>query len=183
MLPAMPALQNAITRPNASEHLPYYSRYIDLITGDDALAVLRTQLDDTLTPVVKLDDSGAERRYAPDKWSVKQVLVHVADAERVFAYRALRVARKDATPLPGFDENTYADASGADRRPLAHIVGELRAVRAATVALFEGLEPDAMTRLGTANGATISVRALAWITAGHEFHHRTILRDRYGVGA
>jgi hypothetical protein len=179
----MPALHHAVSRPQPDEHAPYYSRYIDLIPGDDALPVLRAQLDETLAPFARLDDAAGEKRYAPGKWTVKQVLSHVSDAERVFTYRALRIARKDATPLPGFDENAFADAAAADRRPLSQIVAELRAVRAATVALYEGFEPDAMTRRGTANDSPFTVRALAWIAAGHERHHRNVLRERYGIGA
>lgn len=181
--PPMPATQTSVPRPQPDEHAPYYSRYIDLVPGDDALPALRSQIEETLAPFARMDDKGGEHRYAPGKWSVKQVLAHVCDAERVFTYRALRIARKDATPLPGFDENAFADASAADLRPLAKIVAELRAVRAATVALYEGFEPDAMIRRGTANDAPFTVRALAWIAAGHERHHRQILRERYGVGA
>jgi hypothetical protein len=179
----MPAIQNAVPRPQPDEHAPYYSRYIDLVPGDDALVALKQQIEETLAPVLRLDETGAGHRYAPGKWTVKQLLSHVCDAERVFSYRALRIARNDSTPLPGFDENAFADASAADRRPLAQIVAELRAVRAATVALFEGFDPGAMARRGTANDSPFTVRALAWIAAGHERHHRQILRERYGVGA
>jgi DinB family protein len=179
----MLAIQNAVPRPQPDEHAPYYSRYIELVPGDDGLAALKQQIEETLAPVLRLDETRAGHRYAPGKWTVKQLLSHVSDAERVFSYRALRIARNDSTPLPGFDENAFADASAADRRPLSQIVAELRAVRAATVALFEGFEPEAMTRRGIANDSPFTVRALAWIAAGHERHHRQILRERYGVGA
>ncbi len=172
----------AIPRPAADEHAPFYAGYIAAVPGDDAMAPLATQLDDTLRLVRGLSDARALHRYAADKWSVKQVLVHVSDAERVFAYRALRFARADATPLPGFDEHAWAAAAGADRRPLGDLVEELRAVRAASLALYRSLDEAEIERRGEANGWPVSVRALAWITAGHERHHARILRERYGLG-
>lgn len=172
-----------IPRPAADEYLEYYGKYIARVPEDDALAALTSRFDHALDALSTLTDAQALHRYAPDKWSVKQVIGHVSDSERVFSYRALRIARGDATPLAGFDENTYAAAGGFDARPFRSLLDEWRAVRAATLALFGGLEPAALTRRGTANGATISVRALAWILAGHEIHHVALLRERYGVGA
>jgi hypothetical protein len=170
-----------ITRPGAGENLPYYDRYIALVPGDDALPALRTQLGETLRLVAGLDDPAALHRYAPGKWSIKQVVGHLSDGERVFAYRALRIARGDATPLAGFDENVYAESGRFDERPIADLCAEYRAVREATVFLFAGLDPDRLARSGTANGAAISVRALGWIIAGHELHHRRLLIERYGL--
>lgn len=171
-----------IPRPAAGEYHAVYDRYLARLDGDDALAALRRAAVETPRRLAGLDEARALSRYAPGKWSVKEVVGHVADAERVFACRALRIARADATPLPGFDENAYVPAGGFDARPLASIVDEFRAVRAATLALFDGLDAAAAARLGTASGARVSVRALAWIIAAHEHHHLAILRERYGIG-
>ena len=111
------------------------------------------------------------------------MLGHLIDTERMFTHRALRFARADATPLPGFDENTYVPAGNFDRRDVASLLEEWRAVRAATLAFFRGLDPEAWERRGNANGAPASVRALCYITAGHTDHHLGILRERYGVGS
>ena len=172
----------AIPRPGADEHLPYYGKYIAQVPGDDAMRTLTSHIEDWHPALRKLTDAQALHRYAPGKWSVKEVLGHLCDSERVFTYRALRFARADATPLAGFDENTWVPGSGADRRPIADLADELRAVRAATVALYRSCDGDMLTRRGEANGATVSVRALAWICAGHAIHHHTLLRERYGLG-
>jgi uncharacterized damage-inducible protein DinB len=169
----------AIPRPANDEYAPFYAGYIAKVPGDDALPALAAQERETAALLAGLSEEQAAFRYAPGKWSVKQVAAHLCDAERVFAYRALRIARGDATPLAGFDENAYAAQAGADARPLAEIASELGAVRAATLALFRGLEPATLTRRGTANNVPVSVRAAAWIIAGHERHHLGILRERY----
>lgn len=173
----------AIPRPGADEHVPYYATYIGRVPGDDALPTLAAHLESWTPALRKLTDAQGLHRYAPGKWSVKEVLNHIADGERVFGYRALRFGRADATPLPGFDENLWVPAAGSDRRPIAELVDELRAVRAGTLALFRSFEPEALTRRGDANGHAISVRALAWIIAGHAIHHQAILRERYGLEA
>jgi len=171
-----------IPRPAANEYFAYYGKYISQVPGEDALPVLASHIESWHPALRKLTDTQALHRYAPDKWSVKVVLAHLCDAERVFAYRALRFARADATPLAGFDENAWAPNAGADRRPVAEIADELRAVRAATVALFRSFDAEMLARQGTASDRTISVRALAWIAAGHAIHHQSILRERYGLG-
>jgi uncharacterized damage-inducible protein DinB len=173
----------AIPRPAADEHVPYYGKYIQQVPGDDALVTLASHIEAWAPGLSKLTEAQALHRYAPGKWSVKEVLNHVCDGERVFGYRALRFARADTTPLPGFDENQWVPAAGSDRRPVADLVAELRAVRAATVALFRSLDAEALVRRGEANGQPISARALAWIIAGHAIHHQAILRERYGLGA
>jgi len=170
------------TRPAAGEFIPYYGEYIGLVPAGNLAAILAAQQAATQRLLSALDDARALHRYAPGKWSVKEVIGHLADAERVFAYRALRFARADATPLAGFDESTYVPAGGFDRRPLRSMLDEFAAVRGSTQALFTGLDEAAWLRQGTANGAAISVRALGWIIAGHELHHLAILRERYGVG-
>jgi uncharacterized damage-inducible protein DinB len=128
----------------------------------------------------RLDDETAAQPYAPGKWTVKDVLAHVADVERVMAYRALRIARGDTTPLPSFDHDAYVRVAGASARPLARLLAELVATRVATVALFQGFDAEAFRRRGTASNATVSVRALLHIILGHERHHLRILREQLG---
>ena len=171
-----------IFRPQPDEYAPYYARYIELVPGDDALPALRSQIEGTLQLLSGLSDAAALRRYEPGKWTIKQVVGHVCDGERVFSYRALRIARGDQTPLPGFDENAYAARADSDARPIAHLCHEFGAVRAATLALFDSLGAEALARRGTASNAAVSTRALAWMIAGHELHHVKILRERYGIG-
>jgi uncharacterized damage-inducible protein DinB len=166
-------------KPGAGDHADYYSRYTRLVPEGDIIAILATQLEDTLVPIRELTDQQARFAYAPGKWSVKEVLGHIADCERVFAYRAMRIARGDTTPLPSFDENAYAPAGHFDERPLASLLAELAAVRHATVALFAGLPAEAWQRVGTASDNRISVRGCAWIIAGHELHHRNLLAQNY----
>jgi len=170
-----------VSRPEGDEYLEYFGKYIALVKGDDAVEPLRDQLEDTLRIVRPLDEKRALHRYAPEKWSVKEVLGHLSDAERIFAYRALRIARKDQTPIEGFDENTYVPAGRFDARPLEDLIEDMERVRDATLSLFTGLDEEALTRTGTANGNRISVRAIAWCIAGHELHHRAILIERYGL--
>jgi uncharacterized damage-inducible protein DinB len=166
------------SRPAADEAATFYRRYIDAVPDGDVRATLAAQIDATAALV---DGADAGHAYAPGKWTVRQVVQHLADAERIFATRLLRIARGDATPQPGFDENAYADATAADTRPLADVADDLRAVRASTLALLGGLPADAWSRTGIVSGHPVSVRALAWIAAGHERHHAAILRERYGL--
>jgi uncharacterized damage-inducible protein DinB len=172
-----------IPRPDASEHLPYYSKYVDRVPDGDLLQTLRDQLDETLALVRGLDESQGGHRYAPGKWSIRDVVNHVADAERIFAYRALRIARGDATPLESFDENAYAEMADADARTLADLADEFEHVRRSSLSLFASLSDEALARRGTASGGVVSVRALAWIIAGHERHHVDLLHERYLSGA
>ena len=169
----------APNRPTPSEYAPYYERYIQLVPDGSALDHLRSQIGETLELLRSVSEEKSNYRYAPGKWSVKEVVGHVADSERVFAYRALRFARNDQTPLPGFDENDYTANSNFADRPLGGVAEEFRAVRMATIALFEGMSREALARQGTANDTRVSVRALVWIIAGHERHHRKILQERY----
>ena len=170
---------HADQRPAPTEYAQYFGRYIALVPDGSIVEILRRQIAGTRDLVAGLPETRARHRYAPGKWSVKEVLGHVADSERVFAYRALRIGRADETPLPGFDENAYTAASTFDDRPLPAVIAELEAVRAATVALLEGFGAEAWSRRGTANGVAVTVRGIAWIIAGHELHHRSILRERY----
>jgi len=166
-------------RPDPSEFAPFYAGYIAGVPDGDLLATLEQQGKDTQAALRGLAESRGDYAYAPGKWTIKEILGHVADGERVFSYRALTFARGDSGPLPGFDEQAWTPASGARSRPLADLLADLAAVRGATLALLRGLTGDAPLRRGTANGQSISVRALAWIIAGHELHHLRILRERY----
>lgn len=173
--------QPAISRPLEDEYPPTVQPYLDAVEGEDLFGILDSQLRELESRFGSLGDERALHRYQPEKWSVKELLVHVADSERIFAYRALSIARGDETPLPGFDEKTYAAASLADRRPLEAILRELRALREATIALLESLDRDALDRRGVANARVVSARAIAWVIAGHFAHHMRVLSERYGV--
>jgi uncharacterized damage-inducible protein DinB len=168
-----------IARPQNDEYVPYYDKYISLVPDGDLVETLRAQIAETLSLLRTIAEERASHRYAPGKWSIKQVVGHMADVERVMTYRALRIARADATPLPGFDENAYVPAANFEARPLASLAHEFAEVRRATVAFLETLEPDAAARRGSANNNEISARALAYIIAGHERHHVKILKERY----
>ena len=143
---------------------------------------LREQGPRTQALLAGLTEAQGGHAYAPGKWTVKRLVQHLADGERLFCYRALCVARGDEQPLPGFDEDRYAAHDGSDSRTLAAIAADFAAVRAATLTLFAGLDAAAWARRGTANGAPISVRALPWLIAGHELHHLAVLHERYGIG-
>lgn len=178
----MTPVTEPITRPDPSEYADHYARYVSRVPAGDVLDHLARQIQETRAALRDLPPERAALRYASGKWSVAEVVGHIADVERVFAYRALRIGRGDETPLPGFDENVYTPAGGFDRRPIANLVDELGAVRAATIALYRGLPTGAAVRAGTASGHRVTVRALAFLIAGHELHHRAMLRERYGVG-
>ncbi|MBI5169875.1 MAG: DinB family protein [Candidatus Eisenbacteria bacterium] len=169
------------TLPAADEYALYYGKYIDRV-GPDPLAALVAQAASTAALLAATPESLASHRYAEGKWTVREVVVHLSDAERVFAYRALRVGRGDGTPLPGFDENLFAANCGAERRTLADVAAEFAAVRAASLALFRSFDAEAIGRRGTASGHPVTVRSLVAMIAGHELHHVALLRERYGLG-
>ena len=174
-------IANPLGRPGTDEYAPFYAGYIAGVPDGELLVLLRDQLAETEALLREFTGARADHRYAPGKWSVKEVVGHMVDAERIFAYRALRFARGDRTPLPGFDENDYVRGSNSAARALPEIAGELRSVRMASITLFAGLSEEALLRRGPANNNEVSVRALAWIIAGHERHHARILRERYLV--
>ncbi|HEV2423406.1 MAG TPA: DinB family protein [Terriglobia bacterium] len=180
--PTMAVSRTPIARPDPSEHAPYYGKYIALVPGDDIMRALETQGRETAQLLAGLNESQAAHRYAPDKWSVKEVIGHVTDSERIFCYRALRIARGDQTPIEGFEQDDYVRAAQFDRLSIADLAAEFTVVRRATLRLFASLSPDAWTRRGIANNNEVSVRALAYMIAGHELHHRRGLREKYGVG-
>ena len=170
-----------IQRPGADEAAPFYHRYIDRVAGENIGRQLIEQLDRVEFLFRGVDDATGLFRYAPGKWSVKEILGHLTDAERIFAYRLLRIARSDTTPLPGFDENAYVPPASFDQRPVTSLVKEFHAVRLSSIALMEGLPGDAWTRKGEASGETVSTRALAYIIVGHVSHHLGVLEERYRV--
>jgi uncharacterized damage-inducible protein DinB len=167
------------TRPAEGEFLPYYERYISLVQTGDVLSTLDTQMTETQSLLRALPASSSTYRYAPGKWSINEVIGHLIDSERIFAARALRFARNDPTPLPGFEQDDYVRNSKFDAYPGVELASELESVRRSTVFLFKHLEEPAWMRRGVANNAEVSVRALAYIIAVHELHHREILRNRY----
>jgi hypothetical protein len=168
-------------RPEQSEYAPYYQKYISLVPPGDILAVLEMQLDETLSLLSGLTESEAEKHHPPYTWSIKDVVGHLIDSERIFGVRALRFAREDMKELPGFDENDYAIQARSDARALANLLKEFAHVRHSHLLFFRSLRDDAWRRVGIANGDSVTVRALAYIIAGHERHHVNILRKRLTV--
>ena len=166
-------------RPQPTEAAPYYSTYIDRIASDDIVGTLESQLDPALRLFATITEQQSLQRYAPDKWSIRQLLNHVSDAERVFLYRALWFARGFDTPLPAFDQNVAIPQAAADQFSWDSHVADFSAVRAATLSFFRNLPDDAWSRTGIASGNPVSVRALAYIIAGHVAHHVAILEERY----
>jgi hypothetical protein len=174
--------KRVVGRPEPDEIPPHYVGYIKRVPELDPVMVCAAQIEETAELLHGLSDNDAMHRYARGKWSIKEVVGHLSDVERIMAYRALRIARGDTTALPGFDENTYVPIAKFDARSLADLMGELRTVRAGTLALLRTFDADAWRRRGTASGKPVSVRALAYMIPGHERHHLEILRTRYGVG-
>ncbi|HET9385986.1 MAG TPA: DinB family protein [Gemmatimonadales bacterium] len=172
-----------VGRPEPDEIPSHYVGYIKRVPEHDPVTVCASQIEETAALLRGLSETDALYRYGRGKWSVKEVVGHLADTERIMAYRALRIARGDTTPLASFDENAYVPVARFDSRSLADLVGELRTVRAATLALLRTFDADAWRRRGTASGKPVSVRALGFMIPGHERHHVEVLRTRYGVGA
>ncbi len=166
-------------RPATTEFPSFYHGYVEEAEGADLRQALRISEERMRGALTGIRPDQEDHRYAPGKWSVKEVVQHVIDGERIFAYRALRFARNDSTALPGFEENDYVPASRCERRTIKDLLREYVAVREATTLLFESLPPDALDRSGTANERPITVRALGWVIAGHSNHHANILLERY----
>lgn len=166
--------------PERHEAAEYYFKYINLVPHDvDIRAILSSQLRETQLLCESISDEQAGHRYAPDKWSIRQVLAHLSDTERLFAFRAFWFARGFESSLPSFDQNAAAERNGADARTWSSLVDEFGAIRASTLTLFRSLPPDAWTQRGLASDCEFSVRAVAYIIAGHTTHHANILRERY----
>lgn len=169
-----------MSRPAPADFAPYYGKYLGLVPEDDVLLTLGSQLDEVLPVLRAIPEATGNVRHPPYTWSIKQVIGHLSDCERVFGYRALRFARGDRTPLPGFEENDYAREGDFDRVPLADLVSEFEVLRRSHVGLFRNLPTAAWDRAGEANGTRVTVRALAFILVGHVRHHMAIVRKRLG---
>ena len=180
-MPLTPTTSTATAslRPQSGEYAPYYDRYIALVPGNDVLAALEDQRRQMLLLLSGRTEADGDLRYAPEKWSLKEVLGHISDTERIMSYRALRISRGDATPLEGFEQDDYVRNGPFARRPLADLIEDYIAVRRATISLFRNLDEAAWTRRGVASKNEVTVRALAFIIAGHELHHRKILEEKY----
>lgn len=166
-------------RPADSEYNSFYQPYVTEVPDGDLLATLVAQRDSATAVLAGISDKNAGLRYADGKWSIREVVGHVSDTERVFCYRALRIARGDTVDLLAFDENAWVPMGGFEVRSMADVVAEFRAVREATLALFGSFSAEAWLRIGSASGYPISARALGWIAAGHERHHLRVLAERY----
>ncbi len=165
-------------RPTSCEYAPFYQAYIERVPEGDIVQILTRQLPETISFLRSLEFR-ASHRYAEGKWSVKEVVGHLIDAERIFAYRALRLARADETALPGYDENAYMQTARFQSRDYGDLIDELNVVRQANLFLYRTFNETEWKRMGIADGKPVSVRALAYISAGHELHHLHILRSRY----
>jgi len=170
-----------VPAPEADEYGSFYSGYVALIRERDPVGVLQRQPHVLRATCVGMSDPEGLARYAPEKWSIKEVLGHLTDVERIHSYRLFRVSRGDATPLPGFDENDYVRAGRFEHRAVRDLLAEFETVRSGTLRLVENVPPEAWSRRGEANGYPISARALLYIMAGHVEHHFNVLRERYGL--
>jgi hypothetical protein len=165
--------------PGANEYAPYYGKYASLVSGDDILITLEKQFPETLALLSSRKEQEGDFRYAPGKWSVKESLGHVIDTERIFSYRALRIARNDHTPIEGFEQDDYVKYGPFGQCSLTVLIEEFAIVRQATLSLFRHLDEAAWLRRGVASKNEVTVRALAYIIAGHELHQRRIFQERY----
>lgn len=170
---------NAAARPAPTEMAHFYQKYVDRCAANDLFETLEGSWDLVSELLKRIPEELGDHRYAPGKWSIKDVLQHCIDVERVMAYRALRFARKDTTPLPGFEEDDYAKETTAEKRSVKDLAAELGSVHDSTMRLFRSFSKDMLLRQGTANGQPCSVRALGWIIAGHYVHHVSIINERY----
>jgi hypothetical protein len=170
-------------RPGADEHARFYDSYLEQVPDGDVTLTLERQGGELVALLGTMRADRETYAYEEGKWSVREVVGHLVDCERMFAYRALHIARGDPAPLPDMDEKLWAGSSNAAGRSLGDLVDELAAVRRATITLLRGLAPEAWARRGVASEREVTVRALAWIAAGHAAHHQAILVDRYGLGA
>jgi hypothetical protein len=166
-------------RPQPGEYAPYFERYILLVPGHDVLAALEDQRRQMLLLLSGRTEADGDLRYAPEKWSLKEVLGHINDTERIMSYRALRISRGDATPLAGFEQDDYIRNGPFAHCTLADLIEDYIAVRRATVSLLRNLDQTAWSRRGVANKNEVTVRALAYTIAGHELHHRRIVEEKY----
>ena len=168
-----------MSRPQPAEYDPYYQKYISLVPENDIVPALEMQMDEFTERLKGVPEEKGTFTYADGKWTIKEVLSHLIDGERIFAYRVLRIARGDRTPIEGFEQDGYIENSHANQRSILELLEEFKLLRRANVIFFESLEADDWTRVGIANNVEISVRSLAWIMVGHIRHHCAILNERY----
>jgi len=169
-----------LTPPTSEEYNPFYAGYIEFATKrGDVFAAMTQQLDEMKSALGKLSDKQARFRNGPEEWSIKEIISHLTDGERVFSYRMLRISRNDKTPLPGFEQNDYVKESGADELPLEDLLAEFEFLRRANILAAKGMSEEATKRIGTASNAPISVRALIYILVGHVEHHMASLHEKY----
>jgi uncharacterized damage-inducible protein DinB len=170
-----------MTRPTASDYSPYHASYVALVPEEDIVSAMEQQSSEMQKVLASLDETKAASRYAEGKWSVKEVIGHVVDAERIFGFRALAIARGEAQPLPGFDEKQYVDNASFEEWKLGDLAELYALARRANIVFFKNLRDDAWERRGTASNAPASVRGLAYVIVGHERHHLKVLRERYAI--
>ncbi|MEH7179820.1 DinB family protein [Neobacillus vireti] len=168
-----------LQRPTKNEYPVYYVPYVDLVPEADLVQLLQENLQKTITLFEGISEEVSLHRYAPGKWSIKEVLGHISDTERIMSYRLLRVGRGDQTPLAGFNESDYVQAAQTNNLPLKTILEDFKAVRNATITLIQNLPDEAWENKGNANETEITTRAIAYILAGHQMHHCKIVEDRY----
>ena len=166
-------------RPEANEFASYYEKYISQVLEDDAIVALEAELNAALTFFREIDEQHSKIAYAEGKWTIREVLGHIVDTERVMSYRAMRFARNDQTPLQGFEQDDYIKGATFNSTSLGDLLREFEHLRRANILMFRNLPKEAWSRRGIANGKEVSVRALAFIVAGHEKHHRKIVKERY----
>ena len=167
--------------PEPNEYAPYYSKYISLLKSDDLVETLASQARDTCGLLNRISEEQANSRYEPGKWSIKEVLGHINDTERIFSYRALRIGRNDQRPIEGYEQDDYVRYGPFGNCRLSDLLEEFQAVRQSTLLLLKKFDQEAWLRRGVANQNEVSVRALGYIIAGHELHHRSILKDKYQI--
>jgi uncharacterized damage-inducible protein DinB len=170
-----------MTRPTPTDYAPPHAAYVQLVDEDDILSAMQEQSSATQKLLASLDEQRAAYRYGEGKWSIKEVIGHMVDAERIISYRALAVARGDSQPLPGFDENAYVQHASFDSWKLGDLSEEYALVRRSNIVFFQNLQPEAWDRRGIANQHPVSVRGLAYVIVGHERHHLKVLREKYNV--
>ncbi len=171
-----------LTRPLPGEYAEGYAPYLASAPEGDALALLKSQIGEVTALYAGLSDTQGAHRYAPEKWSLKDLLQHLSDAERIFAYRCLRIGRGDATPLPGFDENAFALSAKADERAVRDLLADFCAARLSTIELFRSLSDEAWAQQGTSNGRDLTARCIPYICLGHTAHHLAVIQERYLPG-
>ncbi|MFD3447415.1 DinB family protein [Microbacteriaceae bacterium 4G12] len=166
-------------RPEANEYNPYYFGYVNSVPDGDIVSILDEQMKETFNLLQNISDTQGLFRYAPDKWSIKEVIGHIADTERIMSYRLLSIARGETTSLPGYNDDAYVLKAKFDNQSMQGLLENLNIVRQSTLQLLKSLDSEAWVRQGAANNSEVTVRALAYIIAGHELHHRKIIQERY----